>query len=153
MSFLLPKGSYLFLLQIQFFLNKAADLVKRRSLCGLQAPARLHDAIPAKPKRDWAVLYFCKAAGESAPLVLCGSIAEQFTLYWCTQSWAAPSSFPVYNTPGSGKHGVPREMRAQEQVEQTSCVPTSICKRLYAWHSRLNSFLSCKFLRLVFSDS
>lgn len=76
MCFLLSKGSYLFLMQIQFFLNKAADLIKGRSLCGLQAPACLHDAIPAKPKRDRVVmLYFCEAAAESAPLLFCSSTA------------------------------------------------------------------------------
>lgn len=74
-------------MQIQFFLNKAADLIKGRSLCGLQAPACLHDAIPAKPKRDRVVmLYFCEAAAESAPLFFCSSTAGWFTLYLCTQS-------------------------------------------------------------------
>lgn len=62
----LPKGSHLFLVHFQFFLNKAADLVKGRSLCGLQAPARLHDGVPAQPKRNRTVAMLLKSLHPQA---------------------------------------------------------------------------------------
>lgn len=65
---LLSKGAHLLLMRLQFFLNEAGDLVEGRSLGGLQAPACLHDAVPAEPNRDRAVaLCCCKAAGGFAP--------------------------------------------------------------------------------------
>lgn len=62
----LPKGSHLFLVHFQFFLNKAADLVKGRSLCGLQVPARLHDGVPAQPKRNRSVAMLLKSLHPQA---------------------------------------------------------------------------------------
>lgn len=62
----LPKGSHLFLVHFQFFLNKAADLVKGRSLCGFQVPARLHDGVPAQPKRNRSVAMLLKSLHPQA---------------------------------------------------------------------------------------
>lgn len=53
---LFSRGPHLLLMHLQLFLDEAADLVEGGSPCGLQAPARLHDAVPAGPHRDREVV-------------------------------------------------------------------------------------------------
>lgn len=56
---LLSGGPHLLLMHLQLFLDEAADLVEGGSPCGLQAPACLHDAVPAGPDRDKVLARCC----------------------------------------------------------------------------------------------
>lgn len=98
---LLSKGPHLLLMHLQLFLDKAADLVEGGSPCGLQAPARLHDAVPAGPHRDREVVG--AAVGVCSPRL--------FPAACCMSGTHAETTEPFFqkthgecSAPGNGEH-------------------------------------------------
>lgn len=82
----LSRGSHLLLMQLQLFLDEAANLVEGGSPCGLQAPACLHDAVPAGPDRDREVAWCCWRVCSPGlfPAALCcqGHSTEQSLVFF-----------------------------------------------------------------------
>lgn len=140
-------GPHLLLMHLQFLLNEAADLVEGRSLGGLQAPACLHDVVPAGPNGDRAVtLCCCKAAGGSAgsslqPLASQAHSTEQFLLFL--------SMKPVVSARAvlQGRVSTERDRTNFSNLSPRAFMPP------VRFSLSLNSFPSRNLLGLVFSQS
>lgn len=116
-------------MHLQFFLDEAADLIEGRSLCGLQAPARLHDGVPAEPNRDrMAALSCCR---------LCASLC--CTLYFRHTVLSSPLTIkPRVSTCAV------LQVKVNMEVDKLRSFMPSVLYSL-----RLNSLPSYNLLRLV----